>query len=100
MVTISDLENGLRPRVSEKEFAALRGCSQSTLQKERLRGCGPKFLKDLVTQRIYYPAESILEFFDRAVACRSTSDYDTKLQQSRLETARAKRQTAKNERAP
>lgn len=88
MITIHDLELGSRPRITEREFAQLRGCSVSTCQKERLTGKGPDFVKDPVTGRVYYQAQTVLNFLNRGIVCQSTSQYDTKSHQERLEKAR------------
>jgi hypothetical protein len=88
MVTLEDLEDGARPRITEREFAALRGCSQSTLQKERVAGKGPQFLKDPITGRIYYEARAVIEYFQRAQVCQSTCEYETGHYHSRLTKAR------------
>lgn len=85
MVTLSDLESGRRAEANEKEFAALRGCSVFTLQKERVEGTGPPFRKT-ETGRIFYPRESILEYFSKGI-CRSTSEYDTSTYQAKLKKA-------------
>jgi hypothetical protein len=88
MVTIEELKSGARPRISEREFAQLRGCSVATVQKDRVKGKGAPFLKDPVTGRVSYAADAALAFLDRAVPCRSTGDYDTSAHQSRLDKAR------------
>src|SRR5262249_40902796 len=87
-VTLSDLRAGYYPFISEKEFAGLRGCSVDTLRKERTQKRGPKYSKDPSTGRIYYRAETVLEFFDSFVECTSTLDYDTTAKQAHLERAR------------
>jgi len=88
MVNMDELRKGTRPQISERELAELRGCSTSTLQKERVTGRGPEFLKDPVTGRISYEAAAVIKFFDRAIHCHSTSEYDTRSQQERLAKAR------------
>lgn len=80
MVRMQDIESGLRPQISEREFAALRGCSRTTLQKDRVRGKGTPFLKDPVTGRIAYAARDVLAYFARSTRCRSTSECSVNLQ--------------------
>lgn len=88
MVTIGELRSGARPRISEKELAQLRGCSVGTVRKDRVRGTGVPFLKDPETARVTYAAETVLAYFDRAMPCYSTSEYDTSANQERLDKAR------------
>lgn len=88
MVRIDELRAGLRPSISEREFAQLRGCTVATPQKERVTGKGIPFLKDPMTGRISYAAADVLAFFDRPRRCTSTSEYDTTKQLVRLEKAR------------
>jgi hypothetical protein len=87
-ISIHELQTGSRPLITEREFAYLRGCSQSTLQKERVRGRGAHFLKDPHTGRIFYLADDVIAFLARSLRCRSTSEYDTSSYQSRLSKAR------------
>src|SRR6185437_12891755 len=88
MITVDDLRSRRRPRINEREYDQLRGCSVATPQKERVNGKGIPFLKDPVTGRISYAAEEVLAFLDRARPHRSTAEYDTTPQQIRLEKAR------------
>jgi hypothetical protein len=88
-ITLCELQSGSRPLITEREFAYLRGCSQSTLQKERGSGKGAPFLKDLQTGRIFYSAEDVVAFLGRTLHCRSTSEYDTRTHQERLTKARS-----------
>ena len=85
---LDELKDGRRPRISEREFALLRGCSVSTLRKERSTGRGIAYLKDPVTGRVAYSAEAVLEFFGRALVCKATCNYDTVEHQNRLTKAR------------
>jgi hypothetical protein len=88
-ITIADLAAGLYPTISTAEFALLRGRSLSTIEKERTRGSGIPFHKDLTTGRISYRAEDVLNFLASGKRCTSTAQYDTSAHSRRLERARA-----------
>jgi hypothetical protein len=88
MVTVFELESGARPLINEREFAHLRGCSTATLQKDRLTGRGVPFLKDPVTGKISYSAETVLAFLNRGQLYLSTSEYDNRAKQDWLAKAR------------
>jgi hypothetical protein len=93
MVTITELTAGTRACISEREFAQLRGRSPATLQKERVSGRGPEFLKDPDTGSVSYAAQTVLDFLNRGQLCHSTREYDTSVQQGRLVKARDKRKS-------
>jgi hypothetical protein len=88
-VTLTDLRTGARARISPKEFAALRGCSEATLCRERLEGSGPNFRRD-EKDRVWYDGTVVLEYFDSLPSYKSTSQY-VHNGTSRMEKARAAR---------
>lgn len=61
----------MEPLWDEKECAAYRGCAVSTLQKERVRGDGPPFVKQ--SRLIRYRPEDVREWIAARVF-RSTAE--------------------------
>lgn len=57
--------------IDEKSTAAILRLSPYTLQKWRVKGCGPKFQK--YGRSVRYRARDLVEFMDRSTH-RSTSD--------------------------
>lgn len=99
MVTVEQLKTGERPNITEAEFAALRGCSRSTLQKERLTGRGPAFIKIKENGRIRYEAQTILDYLSNmGQVCLSTSEYDTSTAQQNILKALSQKAAAKRQR--
>ncbi len=88
MISVSELREGIRARISEKELAAITGHTQGTLQQYRVKGRGPGFEKDPITGRVYYRTEEVLKYLDQTQSCRSTSEYSSGKQQENLEKAR------------
>lgn len=86
VITLQDLREGRVQEITESQFATLRGCSASTLRKERTHGSGPKFRRR-ENGKIAYPRESVLAYFDGPLH-RSTSEYDTNTLSERMARAR------------
>lgn len=86
-ICIGALISGQRPCITEREYAQLKGCSPSKLQRDRWQGKGIPFQKD-DRGRVYYLAEDVLADLQRKTH-RSTSEYDTSLQVARLLKARS-----------
>ena len=88
-ITISDLRRGAVVRLTEKQYAALRGCSASLIQKERGSGKGIPFLRTR-TGRIFYAAEDVLTELDNDAKHVSTCEYPQTQSAKNIEKARTR----------
>ena len=76
ILTLDDLRSGRVSRLTERQYATLRNCSMSLLQKERVTGRGIRFIRT-PSGRIFYDAADVLAELDETPRHASTCEYDT-----------------------
>lgn len=86
VVTVDDLRSGRVARINTHQYAALKGNSVYTHQRNRVLGKGIPFQKD-ESGRVWYRAEDVLAELDAPVH-RSTREFDTSVNLERLTKAR------------
>ncbi len=87
-VTVEDLRNGRRARISSREFSVLSGLSLHTLERDRWQKQGVPFRKD-GKGRVWYAAEDVLACIESPKHL-STCEYDTSKNLAALSVAREK----------
>lgn len=60
----------MKPLIDEKACAALRGCAVPTLQKERVRGDGPRFVK--MGRLVRYRPEDVEAWIEQRIFSSTT----------------------------
>ncbi|CAN5436488.1 hypothetical protein BH11CYA1_BH11CYA1_36250 [soil metagenome] len=67
--------------ITEKQVAQRFPFSKSWLQKARMTGTGPEYIK--IRARVFYKIDAVEEYLSAQPTCNSTAEYDTN-QKARL----------------
>jgi hypothetical protein len=96
MVTLDDLRLGVRARIRSSEFARLRGCSSSTVSRERWENRSIPYEKDPISGRVWFDAQDVLKYFDQAkVTCTAQYSHDGRSRMALAREAKAKKRAAR-----